>query len=170
MGRIFLFILVFALLEVMVLAKTAGFIGWPVTIVLTVATALIGSALFRREGIQTWVRLQQRMQHGELPGKEMAEGVMLLIGGALLITPGFITDIVGFCLLLPGSRGWMAQRLIANGALQRMATQPNVQFYYQQRQYGASTTHTTRNTTQRPTGQHNGNVTIDGSAERLDRD
>ena len=103
-GRIFFFIFAFALLEVLVLAKVAGLIGWPITIIATVVTALLGSYLFRRQGLETWVRLNQRMQQGDMPGQEMVEGIMLLLGGALLITPGFITDAVGFALLLPGSR------------------------------------------------------------------
>ena len=116
-GRLFFFIFGFALLEVVVLAQVAGLIGWPVTIVATVVTALLGSYLFRRQGLETWVRLNQKMQQGEMPGQEMVEGIMLLLGGALLITPGFITDAVGFALLLPASRGIMARRILAKGTL-----------------------------------------------------
>ena len=81
-GRIFFFIFAFALLEVLVLAKVAGLIGWPITIIATVVTALLGSYLFRRQGLETWVRLNQRMQQGDMPGQEMVEGIMLLLGGA----------------------------------------------------------------------------------------
>ena len=65
-GRIFFFIFAFALLEVLVLAKVAGLIGWPITIIATVVTALLGSYLFRRQGLETWVRLNQRMQQGDM--------------------------------------------------------------------------------------------------------
>ena len=87
-GRVFLTIFVLALVEVMVLAAVADFIGWPITILMVVVTALLGTALFRSQGLQTWQRLNQRMNQGEMPGRELAEGMMLLLGGAFLITPG----------------------------------------------------------------------------------
>ena len=83
-GRVFLFIFIFALLEVIVLAKVAEYTGWLFTIVATVATAMLGSVLFRWQGLQTWVRLNQRLQQGDLPGTALVEGFMLLLGGALL--------------------------------------------------------------------------------------
>ena len=109
-GRVFLFIFIFALLEAVVLGQVAQAIGWGITILLTVFTALLGSILFRWQGLETWMRLNQRLQQGEVPGTELVEGVMLLLGGALLITPGFITDGVGFLLLIPPSRRAMAGR------------------------------------------------------------
>ena len=162
-GRIFFFIFGFALLEVLVLAKVAGLIGWPITIVLTVATAMLGSYLFRRQGLDTWLRLNQRMQQGEIPGQEMVEGMMLLLGGALLITPGFITDSVGFALLLPGSRRWLANKLIQRGTLQTLAGNGSVFFYQQQ-----SWSHTGTPPPQQPRPNRDGGVTIDGNATRTD--
>lgn len=117
-GRVFLFIFIFALLEAMVLGKVAESVGWGVTILLTVLTAMMGSLLFRWQGVETWVRLNKRMQQGEMPGVELVEGVMLLLGGALLITPGFITDGVGFLLLLPQTRSAMAAYIVKKGMMQ----------------------------------------------------
>ncbi len=163
-GRIFFFIFGFALLEVLVLAKVAGLIGWPITIVATVATALLGSYLFRSQGLETWVRLNQKMQQGEMPGQEMVEGTMLLLGGALLITPGFITDAVGFALLLPTSRRLMARKVIDKGTLQSFTSVQGGGFTY---------THYTRsgggNPFQQPGGPGDGHVTIDGESHREDR-
>lgn len=116
-GRIFLFIFVFALLEAMVLGQVAQAIGWGVTVLLTVLTAMMGSLLFRWQGLETWIRLNKRMQQGEMPGAELVEGVMLLLGGALLVTPGFITDGVGFLLLLPQSRKAMAGYIVKKGVM-----------------------------------------------------
>ncbi|MVF11135.1 FxsA family protein [Ketobacter sp. MCCC 1A13808] len=121
-GRVFLFIFIFALLEAMVLGQVAQAVGWGVTILLTVLTAMLGSALFRWQGLQTWVRLNKRIQRGEMPGNEMVEGVMLLLGGALLITPGFITDGIGFLLLLPHTRRGMASYVIKKGMLNSVGT------------------------------------------------
>jgi len=123
-GRVFLFIFVFALLEAIVLGQVAQSIGWAVTILLTVLTAMMGSLLFRWQGVETWVRLNKRMQQGEMPGAEMVEGVMLLLGGALLITPGFITDGVGFLLLLPQSRKAFASYIVKKGMMQAFTRGP----------------------------------------------
>ncbi|WP_296030160.1 FxsA family protein [uncultured Alcanivorax sp.] len=169
-GRVFFFIFGFALLEVLVLAQVAGAIGWPITIVATVVTALLGSYLFRRQGLDTWVRLNQRMQQGEMPGQEMVEGMMLLLGGALLITPGFITDTVGFALLLPGSRRWMANKVIQKGSLQSFTTVQGAGFAYTRSSYPGGATNPFQ---QRPGSNDdrpplNGD-TIDGESRRTDR-
>lgn len=135
-GRVFLTIFVLALVEVMVLAAVADFIGWPITILMVVVTALLGTALFRSQGLQTWQRLNQRMNQGEMPGRELAEGMMLLLGGAFLITPGFITDALGLALLLPFSRRAMADYLVRKGTLQTFTArggQGGGAFFYQSR-------------------------------------
>lgn len=169
-GRVFFFIFGFALLEVLVLAQVAGAIGWPITIVATVITALLGSYLFRRQGLDTWVRLNQRMQQGEMPGQEMVEGMMLLLGGALLITPGFITDTVGFALLLPVSRRWMANKVIQKGSLQGFTTVQDAGFAYTRSHYtGAGP-----NPFQQRPGSNDDRTTlsgdtIDGESHRTDR-
>ncbi|MEQ3682637.1 FxsA family protein [Alcanivorax sp.] len=169
-GRIFFFIFGFALLEVLVLAQVAGAIGWPITIIVTVITALLGSYLFRRQGLDTWVRLNQRMQQGEMPGQEMVEGMMLLLGGALLITPGFITDAVGFALLLPGSRRWMASKVIKKGTLQGFTTVQGAGFAYTRTRYPGGGA----NPFQQQPGRNDdrtitGGDTIEGESHRTDR-
>ena len=161
-GRLFFFIFGFALLEVVVLAQVAGLIGGPVTMVATVVTALLGSYLFRRQGLETWVRLNQKMQQGEMPGQEMVEGIMLLLGGALLITPGFITDAVGFALLLPASRGIMARRILAKGTLQGFTARGQAGFTY------ATYTRQTQQPFQPTPGANDSHVIIDGESQRTD--
>lgn len=130
-GRIFLFIFIFAMLEVMVLAAVADLIGWPITIALVIATALIGSALFRHQGFDTWARLNRRMQAGEVPGRELVEGIMLLLGGALLITPGFISDATGLALLVPYTRRALAGWMIKKGKFQTFTTAGGGAAFYQ---------------------------------------
>lgn len=132
-GRIFLFLFVFALLEIMVLAAVADLIGWPITVALVIATSLLGSALFRRQGLDTWRRLNQRMNQGELPGREMVESVMLLLGGMLLITPGFISDVAGLVLLLPPSRRALTSAIMRRGTMQAFAGRGGGAFFYQSR-------------------------------------
>ncbi len=120
----FLVFFLFSLSEAVLLAKVGSKIGWGWTILAIVSTAMIGSAMWRQQGLETWRRLNQRMGAGELPGSELIEGVMLIVGGALLITPGFITDTVGFLLLFPVSRKAAAKWLFAKGVLQGLSQQP----------------------------------------------
>lgn len=129
-GRVFLFLFVLALLEIMVLAAVADLIGWPVTVLLVIATSLLGSALFRRQGLETWRRLNLRVNQGEMPGREMVESVMLLLGGMMLITPGFISDVAGLTLLLPISRRRLADALIRRGAVQSFTAGGGRTFFY----------------------------------------
>ncbi|OUS31625.1 hypothetical protein A9Q99_03390 [Gammaproteobacteria bacterium 45_16_T64] len=119
--HIFLTIFVFALTEVVVLSQVSDLIGWGWTILGVVSTAMLGSALLRHQGFDTWMRINKKLQKGEMPGAEMIEGVLLLIGGALLITPGFITDAVGFMFLLPMTRQGLARWAIGRGMMEAMA-------------------------------------------------
>lgn len=109
-----LFLLV-PLLEIYLLIKIGGEIGaWP-TVALVVATAVIGAALLRWQGISTLMRVRQSLDRGELPALAMLEGLLLLIAGALLLTPGFFTDTVGFLLLVPPLRRKLLLALLSAG-------------------------------------------------------
>ncbi len=98
-----------------VLIEVGQQIGALKTIGLVLLTAVIGVALLRQQGFSTLMRARQKMESGQLPAQEMGEGIFLAIGGALLLTPGFITDFVGFCCLLPGIRqvliGFLLRRM-----------------------------------------------------------
>jgi UPF0716 protein FxsA len=101
------------IVEMYLLIKVGGYIGaWP-TIGLVMLTAVIGVALLRVQGLSTLTRGMGRLEGGELPAREMAEGILLAVAGALLITPGFFTDAAGFALLVPPIRGAMARRMLA---------------------------------------------------------
>lgn len=99
------------------LIEVAGYIDvWP-TIGLVMLTAVVGVALLKRQGIATLTRGVQRAQQGQMPATEMAEGILLAVAGALLITPGFVTDFVGFTLLFPPSRVAIAKTLMQRVAM-----------------------------------------------------
>jgi UPF0716 protein FxsA len=101
------------IVEMYLLIRVGGYIGaWP-TIGLVMLTAVIGVALLRIQGLATLTRGLGRLEGGELPAREMAEGILLAIAGALLITPGFVTDGFGFLLLLPPARAAVAERMLA---------------------------------------------------------
>ncbi len=109
------------IIEMYVLILVGSHIGAITTIALVVLTATIGLWLFKREGFATLQRLQGKLNQGEIPGRELLEGVMLLIGGALLLTPGFVTDAIGFVCLLPGLRQPIAEWLVQRGILSMTA-------------------------------------------------
>lgn len=105
------------LAEIFLLLQVGDVIGaWP-TIALVVLTAVLGAYLVRHQGFSTWQRVQHQMQQGTLPAVEMMEGVALMIAGALLLTPGFFTDAVGFVLLTPPLRRLLIHRLVSRGVI-----------------------------------------------------
>jgi UPF0716 protein FxsA len=95
------------------LIEVAGYINTLPTIGMVMLTAVIGVFLLKRQGLATLTRGMARLDSGEIPAQEMAEGLLLAISGALLVTPGFITDTVGFLLLLPPSRAVMARHMLS---------------------------------------------------------
>ena len=112
MKLLFVLFIVMPVVEMTVLIKVGALIGvWP-TILCVLLTAVIGASLLKRQGLSTLMRANQKMNAGEMPAKEVAEGFMLAVGGALLLTPGFVTDSIGFALLMPGVRGLMIGRLV----------------------------------------------------------
>jgi len=118
MRGFFLLFLVVPISELWLLFTVGDAIGaWP-TLGLVILTAFIGVNVLRHQGLSTLNRAQRRLNAGELPGQELLEGFMLAIAGALLLTPGFITDCIGFTLLLPWSRRALARQLIKSGKVQ----------------------------------------------------
>ena len=92
------------LLELWVLLLVGSRIGWLPTIVLVVVTGVIGASLARAQGLQTVAAIQRDMAAGVMPAPRLMDGVMILLAGAMLITPGILTDIFGFLLLVPATR------------------------------------------------------------------
>lgn len=86
-------------------------IGLLAALSLAAATAIIGSVLVRRAGISVIGRIQDRTRRGQLPGRELSDGAAILVAGAFLISPGFITDILGFLLLVPMVRGLVYRQI-----------------------------------------------------------
>jgi UPF0716 protein FxsA len=109
----FLVFLATPIVEMYLLIEVGGYIGALPTIALVLLTALVGVALLRVQGVATLGRGLGKLQAGQLPAQEMVEGLLLAFAGALLITPGFITDGVGFLLLVPASRGAVARRVMS---------------------------------------------------------
>ncbi len=108
----FVLFLVIPIIEIYLLIKVGEEIGALLTIFFVVLTAVIGAGLLRQQGLSTLARFQQNLSSGKIPAQEMVEGILLAVGGALLMTPGFVTDTMGFLCLLPFSRKFIAGNII----------------------------------------------------------
>lgn len=99
------------LLELYILIQLGQVMGlWP-TIGLVVLTGFVGAGLARLEGLRTFWKIQDRLARGELPGSALFDGLAILLGGALLLTPGILTDVLGFSFLLPPTRRFLLDRI-----------------------------------------------------------
>jgi UPF0716 protein FxsA len=104
LALIVIFIVV-PLAELYVILKVAdSLLGWPLTIALLAADSLLGSLLLRSQGRAVWNRFNDAVRAGRVPHNEVIDGVLVIFGGAFLITPGFITDVIGLILLVPPTR------------------------------------------------------------------
>ena len=102
--RLFLIFAIVPVIELSLLIKVGTLIGTLNTVVLVITTAMVGSYLVRMEGINVIYRFQQNMQEGIFPAEEILDGAMILVAGCLLVTPGILTDIIGFSFVFPMSR------------------------------------------------------------------
>lgn len=111
--------LLVAILEIIVIIAVGREIGaWP-TFLLLVATSLLGGWLIRREGAKAFRALQVAARSGAMPAREIADGMLVLVGGLLLTGPGFVTDVVGLVLVLPFTRP-VARNLLASAITSRV--------------------------------------------------
>lgn len=118
-GLLFLAFLVVPFLELFVILKVGSALGALNTIGLLVLVSVVGAWLVKREGVAVVGRAQARIQAGGVPAKELIDGVLILFAGALLLTPGFLTDVVGVLLLMPPVRAGL--RASTTNALRRRA-------------------------------------------------
>ena len=105
------------LIEIYLLIEIGGIIGAGWTIFFVVFTAVLGAFLVRAQGFSTINRIRTLMNQGQLPAIELIEGLFLLIAGALLLTPGFFTDSVGFVFLTPPLRRWILRYILSKGII-----------------------------------------------------
>lgn len=112
------------LVEIFVLIQVGQVIGPWWTILLLVADSILGTWLIRREGGRAFAALRSALNSGQMPARELADGALILIGGTLMLTPGFVTDLLGIVLILPFTRplarraltGVVTRRLVGAGA------------------------------------------------------
>jgi len=112
-GFLLLFIIM-PIAEMWLLLQVGSEIGALPTIGLVALTATIGFQMLRKQGFDTLQRGNFKMEQGQMPAQEIVEGLMLAVSGALLLTPGFITDVVGFAGLTPSLRRWLFKQISKN--------------------------------------------------------
>ena len=153
MPILFFMFIVMPIIEMWLLIEVGSRIGALSTILLVLLTAMIGAWMLRQQGLSTMFRFNQRLEQGELPATEIFEGLLLAVGGALLLTPGFVTDAIGFACLLPFTRQALVNSLIRRGVVNMSSRQGHYQRHETKRKV-----HTDRD----------GHTVIDGEYRRDD--
>jgi UPF0716 protein FxsA len=110
-GLLVVLFIVVPIIELFVIIKVGQLIGVLPTLALLLADALLGSLLLRHQGRSAWRRFNDALAERRFPAREVADGLMIAVGGTLLLTPGFITDVFGLLLLIPPTRA-IARRLL----------------------------------------------------------
>jgi UPF0716 protein FxsA len=121
---IFLALIVVPIVELWAILQVADQIGGLNTVALLIVISALGAWLLKQQGMATWARLKQTLARGQVPTKEVTDGALILFGGALLLTPGFLTDAVGLVLLIPPTRAIVKgvfRRLLGRWAQRRLA-------------------------------------------------
>jgi UPF0716 protein FxsA len=125
----FLFLLalfvVVPILEIYVIIQVGQAIGALWTIVLLIVDSIVGSLLMKSQGRAAWRRFQQALAEGRMPAREVLDGVLVVFGGAFLLTPGFCSDIVGAVLLLPPTRALIRRVLIRRFTFRLLSDVPS---------------------------------------------
>lgn len=106
---LFLAFLLMPLVELWVILQVGEAIGGWWTVLLLLADSVAGAVIVRREGRRAWTAFREALQAGRWPADEVAQGALVLVGGALLLTPGFVTDVMGLAFVLPPTRALLAR-------------------------------------------------------------
>jgi UPF0716 protein FxsA len=121
LGRLLLLFIAVPLIELVILIKLGGMIGLLPTIAIVILTGIAGASLARSQGLRVLFQMRQEVAAGRMPVGKLMDGLLILVAGALLLTPGFLTDIVGLAVLLPGPRS-LVKRLIGRKLTQLAST------------------------------------------------
>lgn len=121
-GRLLLLFIGTTLIELWLLMLVSGRLGAATTIYLVLITGFIGASLARRQGLQTWLTIQRETQQGKIPAASLVDALMIFVASVLLITPGILTDFVGFSLLVPPVRAYLRNRFRDSVKFQAGAT------------------------------------------------
>lgn len=157
MNLFLLLFIIVPIVEMMILIEVGSLIGAFYTILLVLLTAMIGVSLLKKQGLSTLLRANEKMSTGQMPVSEIGEGMMLAMAGALLLTPGFVTDTLGFIFLTPGLRQQIAVHLVKRFVTNAQST--SHYSHYEFRSGQGTTDYSSRS---------EGNDVIDGEFEQVD--
>lgn len=118
---LFLLFIIIPIIEITVLMQVGSWLGVFPTVAIVILTAWLGAHNVRQQGVENFQSLQTKMTRGEAPSQEIVAGLLLLVAGILLVTPGFVTDAFGLMLLIPTFRGYLINKVQAQ--LVRQASQ-----------------------------------------------
>jgi UPF0716 protein FxsA len=153
------------IIEIALFIQVGGFLGFWLTMALVLITAFVGASLVRSQGVRTLLTVQQRLQQGELPAQQILEGVLLAVAGVLLLTPGFMTDLMGMVVLLPPSRAKIAQYLMT-----KVVVNSQFQSGFHQQGFGFQSKNPFDHNDPADGGSSQRGNTFDGEYERKDDD
>lgn len=122
-GLVFLAFLLVPIAEIYVLIQVGQVIGAWWTVALLIADSLLGSWLLKREGARAWRALQTAINEGRMPARELADAALIVLGGTLMISPGFVTDIFGLLAIFPLTRP-LGRRMLAALITRRLVQRP----------------------------------------------
>ena len=122
MRFVFILFIVVPLAEMVLLFEVADKVGGGATLLMVIGTAVVGVQVLKHQGFSTLMRAKDKLQTGKIPAQEMVEGMLLASAGALMLTPGFITDTVGFIFLAAPLRRVLADKILATGFLTTMGS------------------------------------------------
>jgi UPF0716 protein FxsA len=133
LGKLALFFVLVPIVELVLLIQIGQVVGLLPTLLLVLSTGIGGAVLARAEGLRVLFQFQRELVSGRLPGQSLLDGISVLVGGALLLTPGLLTDLAGFSLLFPPTRRWIQSRLrarlerqIADGSIRVLTMGPGI--------------------------------------------
>ncbi|MFQ6050386.1 MAG: FxsA family protein [Candidatus Hydrothermarchaeota archaeon] len=109
--RLILIFVSIPILELFLLIEIGRLIGALNTVAIVVITGIVGAAFAKSQGLEVYEKIKEDLRIGVLPTNQLLDGILILIGGALLITPGLITDTTGFLMILPYTRSWLKEKL-----------------------------------------------------------
>lgn len=165
---LFLLFIIVPIIEIFVLMNVGAVLGGFPTIMIVIVTAWLGAKNVRQQGIATMSSVQTKLAQGQMPSDEIVAGMMLLVAGVLLVTPGFVTDIFGLSLLVPQVRASLV-KAIQSQLIVSQQKKGNVHFYTSQTfEHEADQTTTPFSETNQPSALDRQGKTLDGEFERKD--
>jgi len=127
-GKLLLLFTLVPMTELYLLIKLGGVVGFPSTVALVALTGVIGVSLARNQGFLVISEIQSSLSKGQLPADSLVDGLLILLGGAMLLTPGLLTDITGFSFVIPGTRKIV--RRLAKEKLENHINKGNIKFSF----------------------------------------